>query len=126
MLPKVSEETAPVSPLIQGSLPCAGNGPHWVSLWPLQSGLSWLLISAEQGTQSCLLRAAHMAGPCPSLLTRKMSEFVSLSRVHTSTLQFARRPVHAPPSSRLHSQTQRCLGGQRAQKIQSPSHTLQT
>lgn len=52
MLPKVSEEAAPVGPLIQGCPPCVGNGPHWVSLQPLQPGLSLLLISAEQGMQS--------------------------------------------------------------------------
>lgn len=52
MLPKVSEEAAPVGSLIQGCLPCAGNGPRWVSLQPLQPGPGLLLISAEQGTQS--------------------------------------------------------------------------
>lgn len=65
----MSEEAAPVGPLLQGCPLCAGNGPRWVSLQPLQPGLSLLLISAEQGTQSLppqdcpygwtLLLAAH-------------------------------------------------------------------
>lgn len=52
MLPKVSEEAAPVAPLIQGCLPCAGNGSCWVSLQTLQPGPGLLLISAEQAPQS--------------------------------------------------------------------------
>lgn len=80
MLPRVSEEAAPVGPLSQGCLPYAGNSPCWVSLQPLQPSLGLPLISAEQVRQN-LPPCGCPYGWTPLLAAsrKKMSKTVCLS-----------------------------------------------